>query len=100
MPRHFHKPDLTPPPGKTAGSLRRLNRSFPLGPLSARAVLLEIVRDDDTRWRPWIKTCAVHAASLMAPADETPRKLTLFVGAPNANGRLWRVFRTALRRRL
>ena len=49
--------------------LHRLNRSFPLSPLSPRAVLLELVRDDDARWRPWIKACAVHAASLMAPAD-------------------------------
>ena len=32
-------------------------------------MLLELVRDDDARWRPWIKACAVHAASLMAPAD-------------------------------
>ena len=49
--------------------LHRLNRSFPLGPLSSRALLLELVRDDDARWRPWIKACALHAASLMAPAD-------------------------------
>ena len=32
-------------------------------------MLLELVRDDDARWRPWIKACAIHAASLMAPAD-------------------------------
>jgi hypothetical protein len=49
--------------------LHRLGRSFPLGPLTSRAVLLELVRDDDARWRPWIKACAVHAASLMATAD-------------------------------
>ena len=37
--------------------------------LEPRAVLLEIVRDDDGRWRPWIKACAVDAARSIAPAD-------------------------------
>ena len=49
--------------------LHRLSRSFPLESAEPPGRAAELVRDDDARWRPWIKACAVHAASLMAPAD-------------------------------
>ena len=49
--------------------LRRLNRSHPLEDLGTRALLLELVRDDDRRWRPWIKACAIDATTAMPPDD-------------------------------
>ncbi|MFL6204870.1 MAG: hypothetical protein ACJ739_05925 [Acidimicrobiales bacterium] len=49
--------------------LQRLRRTFPLDPLGVRAALLEVVRDDDRRWRPWIKACALYTTASIAPVD-------------------------------
>jgi HEAT repeat protein len=47
--------------------LQQLTRTFPLPMLDVADLLVEIARDDDARWRPWIKACALHVASTLAP---------------------------------
>ncbi|MET0901765.1 MAG: hypothetical protein ABWZ52_00865, partial [Acidimicrobiales bacterium] len=60
---------LLEPNLSTRERLRRLNRTHPLEDLGTRALLLELVRDDDGRWRPWIKACALDATTAM-PSDD------------------------------
>ena len=47
--------------------LQQLTCAFPLPTLGVPDLLLEMARDDAARWRPWIKACALHAASTVAP---------------------------------
>ena len=47
-----------------------LVRSFPIAPLDRHEVLLELVQDRDGRWRrPWVKACALYAASGISEAE-------------------------------
>ncbi len=44
--------------------LTALSRTFPLAAIGGREILLELVQDSDGRWRrPWVKACALYAAS-------------------------------------
>lgn len=50
--------------------LSRLVRTFPIAPLGQHDVLLELVQDRDGRWRrPWVKACAIYAASGISDAE-------------------------------
>ena len=50
--------------------MNALMRWFPLIPEDWHAILLELVRDADARWRrPWIAACALSAASTMVDVD-------------------------------
>ena len=43
--------------------LRRLARAFPLPDIGLAALLEELARGTDGRWRrPWLQACALHAA--------------------------------------
>jgi hypothetical protein len=48
--------------------LQRLARAVPLRSLDVPGLLLELTSDAQGRWRPWIKACALHAATTLAPS--------------------------------
>ena len=57
-------------PGLTATDrLLRIRGALEIERLDRSAVLRELVEDDDRRWRPWIKACAVHVAAVIAPGQ-------------------------------
>jgi hypothetical protein len=50
--------------------LQALLRTFPVPPRRQLEVLLDLVQDRDDRWRrPWLRACAVYAASGMSEVD-------------------------------
>ncbi len=65
--------------------LSKLVRTFPLPPLGQHDVLLELVQDRDGRWRrPWVKACAIYAASGISDAElDAISTATTAVDAPS-----------------